>query len=344
MKSNHSVDRRTFISVSLLAFGGGVLKFNLPQAGEKEQRTDPRGPADWVEKIRGQIPATKESVYFQTAGNAPSTVGTLEKIKQTLDYQNKGPADPRFGKALEQIEPDLRTHIAQAFGAHPDEVALTHSTTEGINIAIWSIDWKENDEVIISNQEHPANVVPWYNLRDRFGIAIREINLDTGTNLISEVQSKITPNTKMVSLSHVTRNTGRRLRTEESAELASLLRKKRIRYHLDGAQGPGQRARRFPGARLRLLQPVRPQMAARLQGHWGLPHPERHLRRNGIDLDRIPQPQYDDLRRKDGMETRCLALRIWNPGLGRLRRVRPRHPRNAKNRVRENIQPDRSPR
>jgi len=239
MKSNNPIDRRQFMSASLLALGGSAVRFHPSAIVVNATKATTRAQEDWIEEIRAQIPATKESVYFQTGGDAPSTIGTMEKVKTVLDRQNKGPADPRVGKMLEQIEPDLRAHIAHALGARTDEVALTHSTTEGIDIAIWSVDWKEGDEVIISNQEHPANVVPWYNLRNRFGIAIREINLDTGTGLISEVRSKLTLRTKMVSLSHVTRNNGRRLRAEESADLAGLLQKNRIRYHLDGAQGPG---------------------------------------------------------------------------------------------------------
>jgi selenocysteine lyase/cysteine desulfurase len=163
----------------------------------------------------------------------------MEEVKEHLDLQNRGPADPRFSGTLGQIEPELRAYLAQTFGAAPSEVALTHSTSEGISIAAWSLNWVPGDEVITSNQEHPANVVPWYVLRDRFGIVIREIDLDAGTHLIDEVRGQLSPRTRMVSISHVSRNNGRRIRTDQSAELAAILRRSGVRYHLDGAQGPG---------------------------------------------------------------------------------------------------------
>ncbi len=75
------------------------------------------------------------------------------------------------------------------FGVDANGVALTHSTSEGISIAAWSLNWAAGDEVVISNQEHPANVMPWYVLRDRFGIEIREINLDAGTSLLDEARN-----------------------------------------------------------------------------------------------------------------------------------------------------------
>ena len=168
----------------------------------------------WVAAARARIPAATGSVYFQTGGIGPSPNAVIAAVIERLAFQNKGPADPRYATAMARIEPDLRAQLGRVFGAGSDEVALTHSTSEGISIVAWSLNWQPGDEVIISNVEHPANVIPWYVLRDRFGIAIREIDLSA-------------------------RNNGRALRTDESAELGALLRARDVRYHLDGAQGPG---------------------------------------------------------------------------------------------------------
>ena len=198
----------------------------------------PEPQDDWVEETRRQIPAT-QARYFQTAGIGPSPQAVMDEVKVRLDFQNRGPVHPQVSPSMSQVEPDVRAQLAAAFGATPDEVALTHSTSEGINIAVWALNWQAGDEVIISNQEHPANTIPWYNLRDRYGLVLRRINLDAGTPLLDEVRAQLTSRTRMVSISHVSRNNGRRLRADQSAELAALLRGRDIRYHLDGAQGPG---------------------------------------------------------------------------------------------------------
>ena len=198
-----------------------------------------RAEAAWVEQARRAIPASTNHCYFQTAGAGPSPEAVIEEIQERLRLQNQGPVGPRVSAEMARIEPRLRAHLAALFGVETKEIALTHSTSEGISIAAWSLNWSPEDEVVISNQEHPSNVIPWYNLRDRFGIRIREIDLDVGTDLLEEVQKQITPGTRMVSISHVGRNNGRRLRTAQSAELAELLRRRGIRYHMDGAQGPG---------------------------------------------------------------------------------------------------------
>ena len=194
---------------------------------------------DWVRIAREQVPAATTSPYFQTGGIGPSPTPVIEQVADRLDFQNRSPAAVDVAAVMSRIEPDLRARLARVFGAGEDEVALTHSTSEGISIVAWSLDWRPGDEVVISNTEHPANVIPWYVLRDRFGIVIREIDLSPGTDLVGEVRNQLSDRTRMVSLSHVSRNNGRTLRTEDSARLAELLRARGVRYHLDGAQGPG---------------------------------------------------------------------------------------------------------
>ncbi len=208
-------------------------------SGRRANGLPPRAQEAWVARARREIPAATGSVYMQTGGIGPAPQAVIDRVKDRLDFQNRGPADPRYATEMSRIEPDLRAQLGRVFGADEDEVALTHSTSEGISIVAWSVNWRAGDEVVISNVEHPANVIPWYVLRDRFGIVIREIDLSVGTRLLEQVRAQLSDRTRMVSISHVSRNNGRTLRTDESAELGNLLRARGVRYHLDGAQGPG---------------------------------------------------------------------------------------------------------
>ncbi|MDE2981495.1 MAG: aminotransferase class V-fold PLP-dependent enzyme [Gemmatimonadota bacterium] len=247
-------DRRRFLRQSALWAAAApvvpVERLAALHSGASAQAAEPLAPASptaasthpqdaWVARARAEIPAATGSVYFQTGGIGPSPNAVMATVAERLDFQNRGPADPRYATDMATIEPDLRAQLGRVFDAGTDEVALTHSTSEGISIVAWSLNWQPDDEVIISNVEHPANVIPWYVLRDRFGIAIREIDLTAGTSLIDEITAQLSPRTRMVSISHVSRNNGRTIRTDESAELGRLLRARGVRYHLDGAQGPG---------------------------------------------------------------------------------------------------------
>ena len=242
---SHPPGRRDFMRASALTLAalplfpvGCVGRSEDPPDERPQERSDPTDD-DWIARARDQIPASTGTRYFQTGGIGPSPDAVIDEVKGRLDFQNRSPAAVDVSASMGEIEPALRSQLARVFGAAEREVALTHSTSEGISIVAWSLDWAPGDEVVISNQEHPANVVPWYVLRDRFGIVLREIDLDTGTYLLDEVRGALGPRTRMVSLPHVSRNNGRRIRTSDSAELAALLAAAGVRYHLDGAQGPG---------------------------------------------------------------------------------------------------------
>lgn len=235
------VQRRGFLARSMLALGGIAAipesaRAALRQAVPRSELDDPH---DWVAELRRRIPAATHSPYFQTAGIGPSPASVIEEVTSRLVQQNRSPADPDISRQMAEVEPRLRAHLARSLDADASEVALTHSTSEGINIVSWAFAWEPGDEVVISNQEHPANIIPWYNLRDRFGIAFKQIDFDSGTDVVAEVKAALTDRTRLVSLSHVSRNNGRALSASESAELSHLLRPSGIRFHLDGAQGPG---------------------------------------------------------------------------------------------------------
>ena len=191
----------------------------------------------WVRRARKSIPASKDA-FFQTAGIGPSPKVVMKSVSEKLVFQNKGPVHPNISPSMSKIEPLLRKHLAKLFGAYEDEVALTHSTSEGINIASWAIDWKKGDEVMITNQEHPANTIPWYSLAKRFGIKIRRLNFNAGSNIVTEIKNKITNKTRMISIPHVSRNNGRALTVNEAQQISNLLKNNDVRFHLDGAQGP----------------------------------------------------------------------------------------------------------
>jgi selenocysteine lyase/cysteine desulfurase len=229
--------RRSFLKTALVTSSAAVispvdLMAMIPRLGGSEMTPE------WVLNARKQIPATRDR-FFQTAGIAPSPTPVLDVVSKVLHYQNQGPVHPDIYPSVAATEPDLRTHFGALFGANAHEIALTHSTSEGINIASWSRNWDKDDEVIISNQEHPANTIPWYNLATRFGVTVRRADLTTGTNLMDAVRAVASTRTKFVSIPHVSRNNGRRITDEESATLAAWLRERDIRFHLDGAQGPG---------------------------------------------------------------------------------------------------------
>jgi len=199
--------------------------------GQAIATTRPTTIPEWVSRVRSELPTTSESAYFLTGGVGPSPTPVIERVKELLDLQNRGPGDPRINPRIAIVEEQCRTLAAAALGADEEEVTLTHNTTEGLNIVIWSIDWKAGDEILISNHEHPALLQPSYNLHDRYGVVYRRAPMDVGEDVLGSVLSQVSPRTRLVAMSHVSRRNGRVI---PARRLAKELRKRNVRLLLDG--------------------------------------------------------------------------------------------------------------
>ncbi|MDU8911018.1 cysteine desulfurase [Aestuariicoccus sp. MJ-SS9] len=109
--------------------------------------------------------------------------------------------------ATEKYE-STRGIIARFLGARDeDEIVLNSGTTEGINLVAYG--WAmprmgPGDEIVLSVMEHHANIVPWHFLRERQGVKLRWVDVDsTGALDPQAVIDAITPNTKLVAITHL---------------------------------------------------------------------------------------------------------------------------------------------
>jgi selenocysteine lyase/cysteine desulfurase len=133
---------------------------------------------------------------------------------------------------------EIRSEIARFVGADTDEIALLRNTTEGLNTVIRGLQWKQGDEVIVSDQENPAALLPPANLTRRLGVVVHRLRLsDDVPDLLSRLSSLITSNTRLIILSHVTHVTGLVLPLKEICDLS---RKVGVPVLWDGAQALGQ--------------------------------------------------------------------------------------------------------
>ena len=68
-----------------------------------------------------------------------------------------------------------RAAVAAALGADADEIMLNEAAGVGINVVANGIDWAPGDAVIITDHEHPSNLVPWWALAQRRGIEVERV-------------------------------------------------------------------------------------------------------------------------------------------------------------------------
>lgn len=120
-----------------------------------------------------------------------------------------------------------RTLAAGLLHCEPDEVALTHNTTEGFNVLAQGLPLTAGDEVLFSNLNHPSASEPWRHYGPRRGYAVRQfrIPLDDITGLsVADVvalhEREIRPETRVLVLPHVDNIVGLRHPTRELTAMA----------------------------------------------------------------------------------------------------------------------------
>jgi len=96
--------------------------------------------------------------------------------------------------------------------ASPDEIALTHSTTEGLNLFAHGLDWKPGDEVLLGTQEHFSAHEAYLWVEKRYGARIVWAEIPAAPESVEQVvalySKAITPRTRVVVLSEVAYTSG----------------------------------------------------------------------------------------------------------------------------------------
>jgi cysteine desulfurase/selenocysteine lyase len=114
-------------------------------------------------------------------------------------------------EATEYFE-NARASAANFLNGSVDEIIFTKSATEAINLVAYSLGnadkssefyISEGDEILVSEMEHHANLVPWQELARRSGAKLKWLNVtDEGRIDLSDIDSKINKRTRVIALTH----------------------------------------------------------------------------------------------------------------------------------------------
>jgi L-cysteine/cystine lyase len=195
-----------------------------------------------VEAVRQELPVLERLVYLNTGTAGPLPRRTVAAITAANERQM---VDGRasFKVYMEDYFPllnDVRARFARLLGADVGEVAITHHTTEGMNIAIWGLNWQAGDEIVATSHEHEAGLLPAYGVARRYGLDLRVVDLADASgdadSVAASVIAALSPRTRLVVLSHVTFTTGAVLPVQAIAEAAH---RQGALVAVDGAQSAG---------------------------------------------------------------------------------------------------------
>jgi len=214
-----------------------------PFPSETLFRQDP--DAYWMKIRQDQFLLPDWRVFLNSGGLGVAPKPVLHAIDHHLNLAATLVGDDLLywgGPAHE----DIRQELAAFFGCRLQELALTHNTTEGMNIVANGLDLKAGDEVLMTDQEHAGGSCCWLQKRTRFGVVVRQVKIPLPAKNSEEVAdrlvSAIGPRTRVLSFSGITSPTGLVLPVRSICDAA---RAKGIITLVDAAHMPGQLAMNF---------------------------------------------------------------------------------------------------
>jgi selenocysteine lyase/cysteine desulfurase len=179
-----------------------------------------------VEELRAQFPVLERVAYLNAGTNGPVPRAAADAVAASLREQlERGRSSkPWFEHQKERID-ELRSRVAALLRAGQADVAITGSTTDGVNAALAALDLEAGDDVLTSDEEHPGVLGPLATARDARGVQVRVVPFD-------ELPDEVRDDTRLVVTSHVSWATGRVMDTAPLAASNAIV-------VLDGAQGLG---------------------------------------------------------------------------------------------------------
>ncbi len=169
-----------------------------------------------VSEIRKDFPILsrevngKPLVYLDNGASAQKPQVVIDAVTQAYaqEYSNVHRGLHYLSNLATEKYEAVRGTLARFLNAaSEDEIVMNSGTTEGINMVAYS--WamprmRAGDEIVLSVMEHHANIVPWHFLRERQGVNLVWVDVDsTGWLDPQSVLDAITPKTKLVAITHL---------------------------------------------------------------------------------------------------------------------------------------------
>ena len=199
-----------------------------------------------VEAVRAQFPilATRMRgrplVYLDSAASAQKPRAVIEALARFYehDYANIHRGVYELSQRASALHEEARREVAHFLGSRdPREIVFVRNATEGVNLVAYAFlepRLEPGDEILVTEMEHHANIVPWQLVAGRRGARVVPVPItDEGELRVEDVAERIGPRTRMLAVTWVSNVLGTINPVQAIAELA---RRRGVPLLVDGAQ------------------------------------------------------------------------------------------------------------
>lgn len=212
--------------------------------------TDSTNAIDWA-RVRADFPLLtrqvhgKPLVYFDSANTGQKPDAVIDAVDDFYRRHNANVSRAVHALGTEATEAyeGARSKLAKFLNVRGDELVLCSGTTFALNLVAYS--WalpqlKAGDAIVLTRMEHHANIVPWQLVAQRTGAVIKVAEIDERGELdLAQLYSLLTPEVKLLSLTHVSNVLGT---VNPVREICREARKRGIVTVVDGSQAVPHRA------------------------------------------------------------------------------------------------------
>jgi selenocysteine lyase/cysteine desulfurase len=143
----------------------------------------------------------EDAAYLNLAGQSPIPRVSARALDRARDWKKLPHTVPE--DAYFRLPNQVRALLAQLIGGQPEEIAVTSGATAGLQAVARGLEWKPCDEVLMVRGEFPAHPATWVPLADAGRLRVRWLAPRERFVTTDEIVAAVTPQTKLVSVSHV---------------------------------------------------------------------------------------------------------------------------------------------
>jgi len=190
-----------------------------------------------IQQLRAETKGTANKIHFNNAGCSMAPDVVVETVVNYLveeanfgGYETEAKYAPQLDKVYDSI--------AQLINAEKDEIAIVENASTAWVLAFNGIDFKPGDEIITCEMEYVTNMIGLIHVQKTQGVKIVLIpNDEHGNFSLQALEEVISPQTKLIAVTHVPSSTGGMIPVIEIGKIA---REHDILYLVDACQSAGQ--------------------------------------------------------------------------------------------------------
>ena len=217
--------RRSLLQAAMAIAASGTLSCAQSAAANDDR---------WA-KVAAEYPRSSSLMNLNNAAVSPQPRPVLDAMWNAYRFANELP-DVNMWDMLDAARPRIKQKLAQLADCNPQEVALNRNATEGLCTAIFGIDLKAGDEVVLCDWDYESMRHAWEQRERRDGIRLVRVPFDLMADdetIIAAYRRALSPKTRVLHVTHVVHYNGRVLPVEQ---LCAMARERGVQTIVDAAQ------------------------------------------------------------------------------------------------------------